>query len=325
MSREILVLAEHRQGKLRDISLEMLSQASRLAGKMGSETVAVLLGSGLDNLAATLVGYSDKVLYVDDSCFMDYNSEQYLRFLFDLIKQRGPEIVMVGQSSQGVDLAPALAVEANLPLITDVIDIKYQEEKLQVTRQFFQGKVNADYTFRGEYPYLVTIREGCFEIAEPHKCGKIEKLNPLQNQDISYRRFLEYIEAEIGEVDITKSSVLIAAGRGIKEEKNLKIIEELAQALNADVCGSRVTVDAGWLGQDRQVGITGKTVKPKLYIAIGISGSSQHLAGMKGAKTIVAINKDPNAPIFSVADYAIVDDLFKVVPKLTEKIKELRQ
>jgi electron transfer flavoprotein alpha subunit len=152
----------------------------------------------------------------------------------------------------------------------------------------------------------------------------VEKVESPLKEDIGYRRFIEYVEAEVGDVDITQSEILVAVGRGIREDKNMAMIEDLAKALKADICGSRAATDAGWIPHDRQVGTSGKTVKPKLYIAIGISGAFQHLAGMKAAKTIVAINKDPDAPIFTVADFAIIDDLFKVVPKLTEKLKELR-
>ena len=187
----------------------------------------------------------------------------------------------------------------------------------------YQGKVNANFVFKGEAPYLITFREASLEVPDASKQGKVEKIESPLKEDIEYRRFIEYVEAEVGDVDITQSEILVAVGRGVREEKNMAMIEDLAKAINADICGSRAATDAGWLPHDRQVGTSGKTVKPS-YIAIGISGAFQHLAGMKAAKTIVAINKDPEAPIFTVADFAIVDDLFKVVPKLTEKLIELR-
>jgi electron transfer flavoprotein alpha subunit len=311
MSKDIFVLAEHRQGRLRDVSLEMLSQATRLAGRTGGRTVCVLLGEKIDGFARTLAGYCDKVLYGESSEFADFNSDRYQRVLTGLISEGRPALVMIAHSAQGADLAPALAVAAKLSLVTNLVDIRHEGGTLRATRQFFQEKVSADYALTGEATVVVTVREGRFAIAEPIRAGGIEKL--------------EYIEPQTGAVDIARSPILVAVGRGIKEEKNLRMIEELAAALNADICGSRVVVDAGWLPQDRQVGITGKTVRPKVYIAIGISGAFQHLAGMSGAKTIVAINKDAKAPIFAIADYAIVDDLFVVVPKLTEKIKEMRQ
>ncbi|HHU76579.1 MAG TPA: electron transfer flavoprotein subunit alpha/FixB family protein [Firmicutes bacterium] len=319
----ILVLAEHRQGSLRDVSLEMLTKASQVAGQNGGEVVALLLGSGVDALADKLAGYSDKVLYVDNPLFADYNAEKYQLALVELVKQYNPELFMIGHTTQGVDLAPALAVEMGMPFVSDVIEIELADGKLQPVRQYYQGKVNANFAFKGEPPYLVSFREATLEVPEPSKQGSIEKIESPLKEDIEYRRFIEYVEAEVGDVDITQSEILVAIGRGVREDKNMPMIQELASAIKADLCGSRAATDAGWLEHDRQVGTSGKTVKPKLYIAIGISGAFQHLAGMKGAKTIVAINKDPDAPIFSVADFAIIDDLFKVVPKLTEKLKEL--
>ena len=320
----VFVLAEHRQGSLREISLEMLTVASQVAKQNGGEAVAILLGNGVDSLAEKLAGYSDKVLYVDDPLFADYNSEKYQRALVELIKQNNPELFIIGHTTQGVDLAPALAVEMSMPFVSDVIEVGFADGKMQPVRQYYQGKVNANFAFKGEPPYLITLREATVEIPEPSKQGAIEKIESPLKEDIEYRRFIEYVEAEVGDVDITQSEILVAVGRGIREDKNMPMIEELAKAMKADICGSRAATDAGWIPHDRQVGTSGKTVKPKLYVAIGISGAFQHLAGMKGAKTIVAINKDPDAPIFSVADFAIIDDLFKVVPKLTEKLNELK-
>lgn len=321
---DVFVIIEHRQGVLRDISLEMLAGAAGIAQQMGVETVAVLLGSDVWSFAETVAAHCDRVLYINSDLYKDYNSAEYQRALVWLISQYKPALVLAGHTGQGVDLLPALAVEIKSPLLTDVIAMEYSDQEVKVTRQFYQGKVNAEYAFKGEMPYLMTIREACFEISTASQAGKIESIEAPFTDSISNRKFVEYIEAEAGDTDITKASVLVAVGRGIKEEKNLAMIEELAAALNAEICGSRVAVDSGWLKFERQVGISGKIVKPKLYIAIGISGAFQHLAGIKGAKTIVAINKDPNAPIFTVADYAVIDDLFKVVPKLTEKINELK-
>lgn len=323
MSKEILVLAEHRQGRLRDVSLEMLSQAAKLT-EAGGQVVAVLLGSRVDGMAGVLARHADRVLYGDDPQLEHFSAEAYQRALGDLVRAREPALVIMAHSAQGADLAPALAVDARLPLTTDVIALSRAETGWRATRQVFQGKVNADYALSGERTQLVTVRDGSFAIVPREAPGQVEAVPVRRVEDGGYKRFVEYLESQAGAVDITKSQVLVAVGRGLKEKKNLALVEALAAALNADVCGSRVAIDAGWLPLDRQVGVTGKVVKPKVYIAIGISGAFQHLAGMSGAKTIVAINKDPNAPIFAVADYAIVDDLFKVVPKLTEKIKALR-
>jgi len=320
----VLVLAEHRQGELRDVSFEMLAVAPAVAKDMGGEAVVLLVGSGMDDLAKQMAGYGVKVLVVDDPNFENFNAEKYQKVLSALIDDLKPAVLMTGHTAQGVDFMPALAVEKNLPLAADAIGLAYEDGTLKATRSMYSGKVNAVVAFKPADTYLVTFREGAVEAPEAAAEGSVEKLDNPFSDDVPYRKFVEYVEAEVGDVDITQSDVLVAIGRGLKEDKNLPVVEELAAAIKADLAGSRAATDAGWIPHDRQVGTSGKAVKPKLYIAMGISGAFQHLAGMKGAKTIVAINKDPEAPIFSVADYAIVDDLFKVVPKLTEKLKELK-
>jgi electron transfer flavoprotein alpha subunit len=318
--KDIFVLMEHRRGELRDVSLEMLCGAAQLGGNV----VAVLLGKGVDSFAEKAAGYADKVLYVDDPMFENYNSEAYQKALSALIKENQPGLVLIGNTAQGVDLAPALAVELGAPLVTDIIALEMEGEKPKPTRQFYGGKLNAHMTLKDADMYILTVREATFQVGDPSKSGEIVKVENPVKEEITYRKFVEYVEPEVGEVDITQSTMLVGVGRGIREDKNLPIVEELAKALGADLAASRAVVDAGWLPPDRQVGISGKTVKPKLYLAVGISGAFQHVTGMKGSELIVAINKDPDAPIFSIADYGIVDDLFKVVPKLTEKIKELK-
>lgn len=321
---DIWVLAEHRKGRLRDVSLEMLGRAAGLVRQTGGRVVAILLGKGVEDLATTLADHCDEVWYGECDAFEYFSSPAAQQILSDLLHERKPALLMIAQSAQGAEIAPALAVATGLSLITDIVGLDCVEGGFRATRQFYQGKVNGEYFLGDAAAHVVTVREGSFAAAAPGKRAPVERLLLASRADDGGKRLLDYIEAETGAVDITKSSILIAVGRGIKEEKNLKMIEDLAAALKADVCGSRAAVDAGWISAERQVGITGKMVKPRLYIAIGISGAFQHLAGIKGAKTIVAINKDPNAPIFSVADVAIVDDLFKVVPKLTETINAMK-
>ncbi len=320
----VLVLAEHRQGELRDITFEMLALAPSTAEALGGEAMVLLVGSGLDQMAEKIAGYGVKVLVVDDPLFADYNSDKYQKVLSALIDDYKPKLVMVGQTAQGADLAPALAVEKNLPYLSDIVGLEVEDGVIKVTRQFYSGKVNALYAFKPAETALVAVREAAFEAPEPSTTGTVEKIDSPLKEDLDYRKFIEYIEAEIGDVDITQSEILVGIGRGLKEDKNLPIAEELAAVMKADLCGSRAACDAGWLPADRQVGTSGKTVQPKLYLCMGVSGAFQHVAGIKGAKTIVAINKDPNAPIFAEADYAIIDDLHKVVPQLTEKLKELK-
>ncbi len=321
---EILVLAEHRQGKLREVTLEILTKGCELAESAGTKCTAVLLGKDTDDFANKISGYADRVLVVDDPMFENYNSLAYQKALSALIDQESPGLILIGHTGNGVDLAPALAVEKNIPITYDIIDISLEDGKPVATRQYYNGKINGTIKFKDADIYMATVREAAIPMGEGGKSGDIQKIDNPVTEEITNRKFLEYVEAPVGEVDITQSDLLLAIGRGIREDKNMPVVEELAETMGADLAASRAVVDAGWLPNDRQVGISGKTVKPKLYLAVGISGAFQHITGMKGSDIIVAINKDPDAPIFQVADYGIVDDLFKVVPKLSEKIKEIK-
>lgn len=316
--KDIFVLAEHRQGELREVTLELLT----LAGRLGAGVTAVLLGKGTDDFASKCASYADKVIAVDDPMFENFNSAAYQAALVELIKAEKPGLVLIANTGQGVDLLPSLAVELDLPFTTDVIELTIEGDKPLATRQYYGGKINGHIEFKDADTYLIGVREAAIPAGEGGKSGEIVKTDNPVTAEITARRFLEYVEAAIGEVDITQSPMLVAVGRGVREDKNMPMMEELAAALGADLAASRAVVDAGWLPSDRQVGISGKTVKPKLYLAVGISGAFQHVTGMKGSDVVVAINKDPDAPIFQYADYGIVDDLFKVVPALTEKIKE---
>jgi len=226
----------------------------------------------------------------------------------------------------GMDFAPSLATQLKIPLATDCIGMDSAGENFSLTRQFYGGKVNATVSFLKKEPYMVTVRSGAFSIVEKETlAGEIVKIpSPLTDADDGLaKRFLQYVEAAVGEVDITQADILVSIGRGVKEAGNVPMIKEFADAIGGTLSCSRPVVDKKWLPKDRQVGTSGKTVKPKVYIAIGISGAFQHLAGIKGAGTVIAINKDPKAPIFSVANYGIVADLFKIVPVLKDRVKQL--
>jgi electron transfer flavoprotein alpha subunit len=320
--KEIFVLAEHRMGELRDITFEMLTKGRELAEEMGSSLVAVLLGHNVDGFAEELADWANKVMLVDDERLEKFNAEAYQRVLSPIIRERKPSLSLIAHSGFGMDLAPSLAAELGIPLVTDCIDLRLEEGKLVAFREMYGGKLNAKVSFTEAEQYMATVRQATFPIekGEPFGGEVISIPSPL-TEEIKYRRFVEYVEAAVGEVDITQADVIVAVGRGIKEQENMKLVEELAEALGGVLAGSRPVIDAGWLPPDRQVGQSGKTVKPRLYIAVGISGASQHIAGMRGSDIIVAINKDPDAPIFTVAHYGIVDDLFKVVPALIERLK----
>ncbi|MEW6685707.1 MAG: electron transfer flavoprotein subunit alpha/FixB family protein [Candidatus Edwardsbacteria bacterium] len=324
MNREIFVLIEHRQGEIRDISFEMLTKARGLAQEKQVKVCALLFGTNLENLIEKTTSFADKVLVVEDKKLENFNAECYQRILANLLPQYNPFLTLIGHTAFGVDLAPSLAAQLNFPLVTDCVDLKWEDERLEAIRQMYGGKVNARISLMEASSYLATIRQAAFPVGEGNLKAEVVKIESLL-EEIAYRKFIEYLEAAVGEVDITKANTVIAVGRGIKEQKNLALVEDLAKTLGGVLACSRPVVDAGWLPKDRQVGSSGKTVKPKLYIAIGISGAFQHISGMKNAETIIAINKDPNAPIFAEAHYGIVGDLFKVVPVLKEKIAEIKR
>lgn len=319
----VLVLVEHREGEIRDITFEMLGKAAELAEEIDSKVSAVLLTEDSDAFVDELKPWAHEIFVAEDSKYEKFNSDVYQQALADLIKEKEPELTMIGHSSQGMDLAPSLACEVETPLVTGVIDLWWENSELVAERQIYGGKVNSEVRFTKEGKYMAMVQQAAFPAEEaPGLDGGLIEIEPSVDESKVFKKFLEYVEPEAGEVDITASEILVSAGRGIGDKDNLDIIEELAEAIGGDVSGSRPVIDNDWLPDDRQVGQSGKTVNPKLYLAIGISGASQHLIGMKGSDTIVAINKDPDAPIFEVADYGIVDDLFDVVPALTEQIKE---
>ncbi len=323
--REIFVLTEHRRGQIRDVTFEMLTKGRELAEETNTELTAVLLGKDVKEYAKTLSEYANRVLVVEDAKLENFNSEAYQKVLANLINERKPLLTMMGHTSYGVELAPSLATALNLPLATDCIDLTFENETFFVTRQMYGGKVNVRAVVRKSESYIATVRPATFQPKKPESMnGEITEIASPLTEEITEKRFIEYVLPPPGGVDITAADVLVGIGRGIKDEKNLPMMEELAKALGGVLACSRPIIDKGWLPSDRQVGTSGKTVKPKLYIAVGISGAFQHVLGMKNSDLIIAINKDPNAPIFSFADYGVVDDLFKIVPQLKEKIYELK-
>ncbi len=322
--KQVFVVVEHRRGELRDTTYETLTLGKRLGSKIGGELTAVLLGKDAEDFARTLSSYANKVFYVEDEQLTNFNSEVYQIVLSELIKKENPTVTIMGHTAFGIDLLPALATELNFPLATDCVGLDFEDSKLYATRQMYGGKLNTKILLKESPSYLATIRQASFPAEEGTFKGEVVRVDSPLTEEIKYRKFVEYVEAAVGEVDITQADIVVAVGRGIKEKGNLPIVEELASSLGGVVACSRPIVDAGWLPKDRQVGSSGKTVKPKLYIAIGISGAFQHISGMKGAETIVAINKDPNAPIFGEADYGIVGDLFKMMPAIKGKISGLK-
>jgi electron transfer flavoprotein alpha subunit len=319
----VLVVLEQREGKLHKIAFEALAAAQQFGAELSVPVFAAILGSGVDAVAQTLTGYKlDKIHAVDHELLKDYTPDGYSAALKGLIEVHQPGWVIFPHTYQVRDFAPKLATQLGRVLVSDVVGHRVENGVLVLVRQLFQGKINADFHFEGEAPHFASIQAGAFRAdnLQPGSAS-VEKTVPTLTPDQIRTRPLELFRESARAVDLGAADTIVAAGRGIREAENLAMITELAAALGAEVAASRPICDNGWLPMERQVGSSGQTVAPKLYIAIGISGAIQHLVGMKGSKTIVAINKDPEAPIFEIADYGIVGDLFQIVPALIEALK----
>jgi electron transfer flavoprotein alpha subunit len=322
---DIFVLVEHRQGKIRDITYEMLGIGERLAQERGDSFIAVLLGRGVKNLAEELALRASKVLVVEDEELENFSPLPYQKVLSALCSKYQPFLTLIGHTAFGMDLAPRLSVELGLPLATDCIGLSTEGTRLKATRSIYGGKVQASVSLRESPGYLATVRPGTFPARLPGetKGGIVIEPSPL-GEALDSRKFLEYFEAPLTGEDITQAEIIVSVGQGIGGPENIPLAEEVARNLGGVLACSRPVVDRNWLPKERQVGISGKTVKPKVYLAIGISGAFQHVTAMQGSDTIIAINKDPRAPIFSVADYGIVDDFQNILPVLKEKTKGMK-
>lgn len=315
---KIFCVAEYRFDELNPLSVELLNLANQIKGDGSSE--AVVIGKDVGKYAEELAKYADKVWKIEDDSLENYNPELYIDVLMQLIEEEKPDMVLVGNTSQGGEFAPYLAAKMNAPIATDVVGVDVSDG-VKVSRYLMQGKLMVDLKLKST-PCVLTVRQGVFKEG-PEVNGEIVDAGIKPTKEPA-RKFLGYIEPEVGEVDIAQADIIVSVGRGIEDASNIELAEELAQLLGGVVAGSRPVIDNGWLPKDRQVGISGKVVKPKLYLALGISGAFQHVMGMKDSELIIAINKDPEAPIFGVAHYGAVADLFDVVPEMIEKLKELK-
>lgn len=323
MAKGVWIIAEQRDGALRKISFELASAARKLADQLGDEVGAILLGSGVESLAAQLGKYGVDKVYVGDSPALEpYITEAHAAAAAKIIKENSPAIVLLGASVQGKDLAARLAGKLATGLATDCTDVKIADGKLVAIRPMYAGKCFGEVVTSAS-PQMASLRPNVFAMAENAKAATVTKFDPAIDAASIKSKVLEVQKDTSGKVDLTEANVIVAGGRGMKGPEGFQILEELAEVLKGCVGASRAAVDAGWKLQKDQVGQTGKVVSPNLYIACGISGAIQHLAGMSSSKYIVAINKDAEAPIFTKADYGVVDDLFKVVPELTSACKKL--
>ncbi len=324
---KILLVTEQREGKWNKVSFETLAAAQQIAQHAKASLAGVVIGKGVAGLADGLAGYQlDEVLLVEHDLLEKYTPDGFTLALKQVIAAVKPDLVLMPHTYQVRDFAAKLAASLGKGMIGDCIGYRNDGGKLVFVRQMFQGRTAADVVFAGDPPWIATFQAGAFrsDLVVARQGGKAPvtpvpvELKPEQIRMKPLELFREAKQA----VDLTQAPILVSIGRGIKAPENIPLAEKLAKLLGGELAASRPICDEGWLPMDRQIGSSGQTVAPKLYLALGISGAIQHVVGMKGARTIVAVNKDSNAPIFEVADYGIVGDLFEIVPALTEEIEK---
>ena len=325
----VMTFAEQVEGKLTNVSLELLGKGQELAKDLNTNVTAVLIGENMAELAQTLVEYgADRVIVADDPELKYYRTEPYTQVLANVINEYKPEAMLVGATAIGRDLGPRLAGRIHTGLTADCtkLEIDQENKALRMTRPAFGGNLMATILCSNFRPQMATVRPGVMvkQLRDKTRKGEIIPYGKPIEKNKCFVEIEDVVKEVKEKVDIQDAKILVSGGRGLGAPENFKLLEELAAAIGGEVSSSRAAVDAGWAPKDIQVGQTGKTVRPTLYIACGISGAIQHLAGMEESDYIIAINKDPDAPIFNVADVGIVGDLFQIVPKLAEKIKEDR-
>ncbi|HTS13376.1 MAG TPA: electron transfer flavoprotein subunit alpha/FixB family protein [Candidatus Limnocylindrales bacterium] len=324
---KILLITEQREGKWNKVSFETLAAAQQIASQTKASVSGVVIGKGVAPLADELAGFQlDDVLLIEHDLLEKYTPDGFSLALRQAIESSKPDLILLPHTYQVRDFAPKLAASLGKGMIGDCIAYRNDGGKLVFVRQMFQGRTAADVVFAGEPPWIATFQAGAFraDLAAKHASGKAPvkpfsvDLKPEQIRTKPLELFREAKQA----VDLTQAPILVSVGRGIKAPENIAMAEKLAKLLGGEICASRPICDEGWLPMDRQIGSSGQTVAPKLYLALGISGAIQHVVGMKGSRTIAAVNKDQNAPIFEVADYGVVGDLFEIVPALIEELEK---
>ncbi|HEY1469001.1 MAG TPA: electron transfer flavoprotein subunit alpha/FixB family protein [Candidatus Acidoferrum sp.] len=326
---KILVVTEQRQGKWNNTSFETLSAAQQIASATSGTVSAAVIGKGVAGLAGEIAGKNvAEVLLIEHDLLENYTPDGYCVALKQVIEAAKPDLVLFPHTYQVRDFAPKLAASLGKGMVGDCVGFRHESGKLVFVRQMFQGKNVADVTFLGAAPWFASFQSGAFraDLLAAHASGKAPvnavsvELKPEQIRT----KPLELFKEAKSSVDLTQAPLIVAIGRGIKAPENIAQAEALAKAMGAEIAASRPICDEGWLPMERQIGSSGQTVAPKLYMALGISGAIQHVVGMKGARTIVAVNKDQNAPIFEIADYGVVGDIFEVMPALTEELHKAK-
>ena len=325
----VFIFAQQVDNKITGVSYELIGKGKALAADLGTEVTAVLLGYQVGDLTKKLAKYgADRVIVVDDPALETYMTEPYAYAMTEVIKAHKPEVVLYGATAIGRDMAPRVSARVHTGLTADCtgLEIDPETKNLQMTRPAFGGNIMATILCPEHRPQMATVRPGVMQLISPIEGAECKVVN-FELKDIAAHKNVEIVEVikKVSEkMDIQDAKVLVSGGRGVGCPENFKMLEELAEALGGTISSSRACVDAGWVEKDRQVGQTGKTVRPNLYIACGISGAIQHLAGMEESDIIIAINKDPAAPIFEVADYGVVGDVCKILPLFTEEVKKAR-
>ena len=325
MAQGVWTIAEQRDGEIRKVTYEIVSEGRRLADAAGQELTVVLLGSNIKDKAAELGHYgADKILVADDAKLEPYTTDAYVSVITELVKANDPAILLISASVQGKDLSARLCGSLDVGMAQDCTVFAIEDGNLVATRPIYAGKAYAKVTFENSWPQMATARPKVMDTSEPDTSRSAEIIDASFSLDEGAlkTKVVEVLKDESGKIDLTEADKIVSGGRGMKGPENYNILEELAELIGATVGASRSAVDAGWRPHSDQVGQTGKVVSPNLYVACGISGAIQHLAGMSTSKVIVAINKDEDAPIFQKADYGVVADLFDVVPALTEEVKK---
>jgi electron transfer flavoprotein alpha subunit len=324
----ILVVVEQREGKLNRVSWETVTAAQAIASETGWPLEAAVLGGSVSAFASEVaVKKLAKVYAIENAKLEPYTPDAFVAALKQFIATRQPKLVLMPHTYQVRDFVPKLATAMGRSVISDAIGYKKEGDRLRFIRQMFQGKFVADVSFAGDAPWFVTFQNGCFrgdQVQTGASAAQVETVAVEIAEGVIRNKPQEVFKEAKQAVDLTQAEIIVAVGRGIKEQKNIEIARQLAEALGGELAASRPICDSGWLPMDRQIGSSGQTVAPKLYLALGISGAIQHIVGMKGARTIVAVNKDSEAPIFEIADYAVVGNLFEVVPPLIEEVKKAK-
>ena len=330
MSKDVYVIAEQRDGKIQKVSVELVGEATKLAKDLGEKVVAVLLGSNVTDKAQELIQYgADKVVVVDDPMLEKYATEPYAKAVTAVIKELEPEIVLYGATSIGRDLAPRVSARVHTGLTADCTKLAINEETklLHMTRPAFGGNIMATIVCKNHRPQMATVRPGVMSALAKDETRTGEVVNfkvDFVPADMNVE-IIEEVKETRKTVDITDAKVLVSGGRGIGSPEFVPVLQEAADVLGGIVSGSRPVIEAGWLSKERQVGQTGKTVRPNLYLACGISGAIQHVAGMESSEVVISINKDDNAAIFSVSDLGVVGDVKVILPKLIEALKKVKE